>query len=87
MNGIGYRQTVEWLRIISNYELEISNKKEINKAQEIDKYQLLIANLIDSITLASVQYAKRQRTRFRRYEKDAQEHPKDRVTYITIPMD
>lgn len=87
MNGIGYRQTVEWLRIISNYELEISNKKEINKAQEIDNYQLLIANLIDSITLASVQYAKRQRTRFRRYEKDAQEHPKDRVTYMTIPMD
>jgi tRNA A37 N6-isopentenylltransferase MiaA len=43
-------------------------------------------NLINSITLASVQYAKRQRTRFRRYEKDAREHPKDRVVYLNITL-
>lgn len=40
--------------------------------------------LIDTITLASVQYAKRQRTWFRRYEQDAQQSPKDRVVYKTI---
>lgn len=64
MNGIGYRQTVEWLQGWSH------NKEE----------------LIDSITLASVQYAKRQRTRFRRYQKDAREHPKEKVFYLEINL-
>lgn len=54
MNGIGYRQTIEWLK---------KNDDDIK-------------DLIDTISLASIQYAKRQRTRFRRYEKDAREHPK-----------
>ena len=64
MNGIGYRQTVQWL--------EDKNKN--------------IIDLIDTISLASVQYAKRQRTRFRRYKKDSLENPKDKVTYIEIDM-
>ena len=64
MNGIGYRQTIEWL------ESEEKNK---------DK-------LIESISLASVQYAKRQRTRFRRYEKDASQAPKQRVYYLQIKL-
>lgn len=84
MNGIWYRQTVQWLQEMSNYELWISNKKEINKEQKMANYKLLMANLIDSISLASVQYAKRQRTRFRRYEKDALENPKQRVIYKQI---
>jgi tRNA A37 N6-isopentenylltransferase MiaA len=64
MNGIGYRQTVQWL--------EDKNENKID--------------LINSISLASVQYAKRQRTRFRRYKKDSLEHPKDRVIYIDINL-
>ncbi len=64
MNGIGYRQTVEWLR------------NNDNDTQ----------NLINTISLASVQYAKRQRTRFRRYKKDSLENPKDRVFYMTITL-
>ncbi len=64
MNGIGYRQTVEWLR----------NNDNDTK------------NLINTISLASVQYAKRQRTRFRRYKKDSLENPKDRVFYMTITL-
>jgi tRNA A37 N6-isopentenylltransferase MiaA len=64
MNGIGYRQTVQWL--------EDKNENKID--------------LINSISLASVQYAKRQRTRFRRYKKDSLENPKDRVIYIDINL-
>ena len=64
MNGIGYRQTVEWLQ---------SEEKNKNK-------------LIDSISLASVQYAKRQRTRFRRYKKDSLENPKENVFYMEIEL-
>ncbi len=62
MNGIGYRQTVQWLQEGNN---------DINQ-------------LIETINTASAQYAKRQRTRFRRYEKDAREHPKDNVVYKEI---
>ena len=72
MNGIGYRQTVDWL-------LDTSSEILGTKNQEL-------RTLIDSISLASVQYAKRQRTRFRRYEKDAREHPKDRVIYLNITL-
>ncbi len=43
-------------------------------------------DLIDDISLASVQYAKRQRTRFRRYEKDALENPKENVIYMKIEL-
>ena len=64
MNGIGYRQTVAWLR-------ENSNDKNL---------------LIDSISLATTQFSKRQRTRFRRYKKDAQEHPKYQVRYLDIDL-
>ena len=64
MNGIGYRQTVEWLKNNDNN----------------------IKNLIDTISLASIQYAKRQRTRFRRYKKDSLDNPKKDVTYIEIDM-
>jgi len=73
MNGIGYRQTVEVL----------SDKFWVLSEEELTTYN---STLITSITLASVQYAKRQRTRFRRYEKDAREHPKDRVFYMQIDM-
>lgn len=65
MNGIGYRQTVQWL--------EDKNKN--------------IIDLIDTISLASVQYAKRQRTRFRRYKKDSLESLKKNVIYREINMD
>ena len=64
MNGIGYRQTVQWL--------EDKNENKID--------------LINSISLASVQYAKRQRTRFRRYKKNSLENPKDKVIYIDINL-
>lgn len=64
MNGIGYRQTVQWL--------EENNENKIN--------------LINSISLASVQYAKRQRTRFRRYKKDSLENPKERVVYLNFTL-
>lgn len=62
MNGIGYRQTVQWLS-------EKSNNRE---------------DLIHTIAWASVQYAKRQRTWFRRYEKDARENTKHNVFYQEI---
>jgi tRNA dimethylallyltransferase len=65
MNGIGYRQTIQWLE-----------EKNGN-----------MANLIDSISLASIQYAKRQRTRFRRYKKDSTDNPKRDVIYKEINMD
>lgn len=65
MNGIGYRQTVEWLK----------NNDNDTK------------NLVDTISLASIQYAKRQRTRFRRYKKDSLENAKKDVNYIEIDMD
>ena len=77
MNGIGYRQTVE----ILNDEWWLLNDSLIQNSKS------KIQNLIDSITLASVQYAKRQRTRFRRYTKDSLENPKDNVYYIEIKMD
>lgn len=64
MNGIGYRQTVQWL----------DNKNNDTK------------DLIDTISLASIQYAKRQRTRFRRYKKDSLENPKYKVIYINIEL-
>ena len=73
MNGIGYRQTVDWL-------LDTSSEILGTKNQEL-------RTLIDSISLASIQYAKRQRTRFRRYKKDSLENPKDRVTYMQIQME
>ncbi len=76
MNGIGYRQTVE----ILNFEWWIINDSWIKNSKS------KIQNLIDSITLASVQYAKRQRTRFRRYQKDAREHPKEKVFYLEIEL-
>lgn len=76
MNGIGYRQTIQMM----NGEWWMMNSNQIHNSQ------FTIHNLIDAITLASVQYSKRQRTRFRRYEKDALEHPKDRVHYLTIEL-
>lgn len=83
MNGIGYRQTIE--------VLTPSLSRRVGEDQHIWSPLIPLAkgeiDLINSISLASVQYAKRQRTRFRRYEKDAREHPKDRVTYVEIDMD
>lgn len=75
MNGIGYRQTVSWL-------------KDGWKTIEEKWWDLLssLDSLSSSITLASVQYAKRQRTRFRRYQKDALENPKAQVYYLTINL-
>jgi tRNA A37 N6-isopentenylltransferase MiaA len=75
MNGIGYRQTVDWLKVESS---------KLKVGEPYKPYNF--TNLINSITLASVQYAKRQRTRFRRYKKDSLENPKDRVIYIDINL-
>ena len=75
MNGIGYRQTIQMI----NDEWWMINW--------IYSSQFTIHNLIDSITLASVQYAKRQRTRFRRYQKDARDNPKQSVYYLEINLD
>ena len=74
MNGIGYRQTVEWL--------QIENRKSKTKIED-RSYDL---DLIHSITLASVQYAHRQRTWFRRYKKDSLNNPKDNVFYMEIEL-
>lgn len=73
MNGIGYRQTIEVL----------GDKFWVLTKEELTTYN---STLITSITLASVQYAKRQRTRFRRYEKDALENPKENVIYMKIEL-
>ena len=78
MNGIGYRQTVEWLK----FESQKSKVGELYQPYDFMDF----TNLTDSITLASIQYAKRQRTRFRRYEQDSREHPKDRVQYLMIEL-
>lgn len=75
MNGIGYRQTVEWLKV-EGWRLKVGELYEPYNFKD----------LINSISLASVQYAKRQRTRFRRYEKDALENPKDNVIYMKIEL-
>ena len=55
-----------------------------NRESEIDDQKK--ENLINKISLASVQYAQRQRTRFRRYKKDSLEKPKQNVYYHTIAL-
>lgn len=73
MSGIGYRQTIEVL----------GDKFWVLSKEELKTYN---STLITSITLASVQYAQKQRTWFRRYEKDALNAPKDRVEYIQVDL-
>lgn len=92
MNGIGYRQTVDWLTPSLSRRVGEDQIHEwfpsipppgyffqgtLTKGEE---------TLITSITLATVQYAKRQRTRFRRYQKDALESPKENVIYMEIEL-
>lgn len=72
LQGIGYKQTIERLE---------------KKAQEEKEEKGDLSDLKESIILASVQYAKRQRTWFRRYERDAQYAPRENVSYVTIDMD
>ena len=55
-----------------------------NRESEIDDQKK--ENLINKISLVSVQYAQRQRTRFRRYKKDSLEKPKQNVYYHTIAL-
>lgn len=86
MNGIGYRQTVEWLLRHPEWSETESKDLVYNRIPPQGRDDAIFTTLINSITLASVQYAKRQRTRFRRYEKDAREHPKDSVFYMQIDM-
>jgi tRNA dimethylallyltransferase len=81
---------VQWL-LDHGYSPELQSMNGIGYKQTIEilnsKWEILNnAKLVKSISLASVQYAKRQRTRFRRYEKDGREHPKDRVFYMQIDM-
>lgn len=64
MNGIGYKQTLEWLENWTNSHQD----------------------LIESIVLATTRYAKRQRSRFRRYTHDALHAPRPRVEYIEYPI-
>jgi tRNA dimethylallyltransferase len=100
MNGIGYRQTVEWLLRHPALLHEVAKRSALTcVAKETESKDLpqqtgsLVprddANLIDlinSIALASVQYAHRQRTRFRRYKKDSLNSPKENVFYMEIEM-
>lgn len=49
--------------------------------QRLKEKNTNIQELTTSISSASAQYAKRQRTRFRRYKKDSLENPKQNVFY------
>lgn len=75
LQGIGYKQTIQWLE----------QKAKGGKEEKEEKGEL--SELQDSIILASVQYAKRQRTWFRRYAKDAVSAPRERVSYVSVDMD
>lgn len=75
MQGIGYKQTIQWLE----------QKAKGGKEEKEEKGEL--SELQDSIILASVQYAKRQRTWFRRYAKDAVSAPRKSVSYVSVDMD
>lgn len=76
MNGIGYRQTIQRLLKHENELSETEAKPSLNHA----------IDLLDSITLASTRYAKRQRTWFRRYQHDAKTHPKENVFYYLVSV-
>ena len=71
------------------YNIDLQSMNGIGYRQTIERLNQdnkNIEELINSISLSSVQYAKRQRTRFRRYEKDADQHPKDNVFYMKVDM-
>jgi tRNA dimethylallyltransferase len=83
MNGIGYRQTVARLQT-HDAEIQITPQSITDMLQHPKS---AIYELIEAITLASIQYSKRQRTRFRRYQKDSHESPKYNVWYRQIDME
>jgi tRNA dimethylallyltransferase len=100
MNGIGYRQTVDWLLRHPALLHEVAKRSALTcVAKETESKDLPqqtgsvvtrddanLIDLINSIALASVQYAHRQRTRFRRYKKDSLNNLKENVFYMEIEM-
>lgn len=79
MQWIGYKQTIQRLEKRKGERAKEWNVNLIEKGK--------LSDLKESIILASVQYAKRQRTWFRRYERDAQHAPRENVYYMSVDMD
>ena len=80
MQGIGYKETIAYLannNLVSN---EITPPDLLFWEQRIStKWKL-----IDAITVHTQQYAKRQRTWFRRYIQDSENNPKQNVIYELV---
>ena len=80
MQGIGYKETIAYL---ANNNLLPKNTL-IPKSLFWERHIVRKEQLIDWISLHTQQYAKRQRTRFRRYIMDGENNPKDSVQYELI---
>lgn len=63
MKSIDYKQTVEWL---------IAQDKRLKAQSDLDLKLLTYSDYITSLQIANHQLAKKQRTRFRRYKRDAE---------------
>lgn len=82
MQGIGYKETVAYLANNNLLPKEIIAPELLFWEQHI----ITKSQLIDAITLHTQQYAKRQRTWFRRYIQDWEKNPKKNVVYELVQI-
>lgn len=82
MQGIWYKETVAYLANNNLLPKEITIRESLLG----DKHITTKEQLIQAISLHTQQYAKRQRTRFRRYIHDATNNPKERVVYKVFSL-
>ena len=82
MHGIGYKEVVTYLESLSSRakwnEDERSQEKGLGTR---DQGWMTLEKLQELITIHTQQYAKRQRTWFKRYIADAENNPKENVVY------
>lgn len=84
MQGIGYKEVVEYLNTNRHPEWnEGSLEWQSNYELQITNYEgwMTLSKLQELITIHTQQYAKRQRTWFKRYIADSENNPKDDVVY------
>lgn len=87
MQWIGYKETVAYLWNQADKKHLFEGIISAEEYTQILFWETKISSkeeLINAISLHTQQYAKRQRTRFRRYMNDAKDNPKKDVVYDTI---
>ncbi len=82
MQGIGYKEVVTYLESLSSRAKWNGDERSQEKGLGTrDQGWMTKEKLQELITIHTQQYAKRQRTWFKRYIKDAEENPKENVVY------